>query len=323
MDTPGNILRSEREKQNKSVNGIAKSLKIRVEYLKAIEENKFNLLPAEVYTKAYLRLYAETLGLEGDNILSLYKSETETDSIEGPETVREKTAFNYKPVLIVASLLIIIISAVMFSTNKKQPHITKVTGKTGEISSKTKEVVIKTNEVAAGARAETGKTNKTHTKIEKVSGKGKEAAVKTREAAAGTRAATGKTKESNTKTRELSDKTKEAVSNTKAVAGKTEEVVGMTKETADKTGEEESFYSMKNKKLSLKITATELTWISISIDGDKRKEWSMRAGDVVTVKASDKFAIKIGNAGATRLNFNNEDLGELGPHGKIIDIVLP
>ena len=49
----------------------------------------------------------------------------------------------------------------------------------------------------------------------------------------------------------------------------------------------------------------------------------MRSGDAVTVTGSERFAIKIGNAGGTRLIFNDEDLGELGPHGKVVDIVLP
>jgi hypothetical protein len=76
-------------------------------------------------------------------------------------------------------------------------------------------------------------------------------------------------------------------------------------------------------KLSLKITAIELTWISVSIDGSSRREWPMRAGESTTLTASEKFAITIGNAGGTRLIFNDENLGELGPRGKVADIVLP
>ena len=76
-------------------------------------------------------------------------------------------------------------------------------------------------------------------------------------------------------------------------------------------------------KLSLKVTAVELTWISVSIDGSIRKEWIMRAGEVRTLTASEKFAVTIGNAGGTKLMFNDEDLGELGPRGKVADIVLP
>ena len=82
MDTPGNILKSERTKQNKSISGIARSLKISVDYLEAIEEDRYDLLPAEVYARAYLRLYAETLGLESDYILSLYHIEPEPASIQ-------------------------------------------------------------------------------------------------------------------------------------------------------------------------------------------------------------------------------------------------
>jgi cytoskeleton protein RodZ len=63
MDTPGNVLRAERERQKKSLKEIAKRLKINIQYIKAIEEDDYSLLPAEVFTKAYLRIYAEALEL--------------------------------------------------------------------------------------------------------------------------------------------------------------------------------------------------------------------------------------------------------------------
>jgi len=34
------------------------------------------------------------------------------------------------------------------------------------------------------------------------------------------------------------------------------------------------------------------------------------------------FKLKIGNAGGTRLILNGEDLGSLGPPGKIVDLTL-
>jgi cytoskeletal protein RodZ len=218
MDTPGNILRSERKKQNKSLSGIAKSLKINVEYLEAIEEDKYSLLPAEVYTKAYLRLYAESLGLESDYILSLYKIEPETVPVQETEPPPEKEPFNYKPLFITAAVLIGIILTVMLSTDREQKPVMDVVRETAEPGT--------------------------------VSGK-------------------------------------------------------------------------KSDKLSLKITAVELTWISVSIDGSGRQEWLMRPGESTTLAASEKFAVKIGNAGGTRLIFNDEDLGKLGPRGKVVDIVLP
>lgn len=285
METPGNILRAEREKQNKSVNGIADSLKIKAEYLEALEENRFHLLPAEVYTKAYLRLYAETLGLEGGVILRLYKNQFEDDSVDAQETVPEEKNFNHKPVLIIASLLIIVITAVILSRQNRQPQVSDVAALTETAVSETEPPAPKNIDVPSETSTDTAEI--------------RDAAVDTAPAAVATR---------------------ESAVETSPAA---ETADAETASTAVENGEPDSSYSADDKNLILRITATELTWISMRIDGEKRREWSMRSGDAVTVAASERFEIKVGNAGGTRLNLNNKDLGELGPHGKIIDIVLP
>ena len=74
--------------------------------------------------------------------------------------------------------------------------------------------------------------------------------------------------------------------------------------------------------LSLRIEATEITWVSVSVDDGGPKEWLLRTGESISVTAREKFTLKIGNAGGTRLTLNNRDIGSLGPRGKIVDIVL-
>ena len=43
----------------------------------------------------------------------------------------------------------------------------------------------------------------------------------------------------------------------------------------------------------------------------------------LTLEANEKFVIKVGNAGGTKLFLNGKDLGVLGPPGKVTDIVIP
>ena len=218
MDTPGKALKAERKRQEKSLRYFAVRLKINIEYLKAIEDDNYSLLPADIFTKAYLRLYAEALGLENDYILSLYKGRSEAEIVEIPPPSGSKFVFPLKPVLIIFLLVLIIISVtVLMKSGEQKP----------------------------------------------------------------------------------------------------------AEEFVNKAGEQEILKEEKPGTLSLKITATEITWVSVSIDGGKPKEWLLRAGETVTLTAMEKFAVKVGNAGGTRLTLNGEELGVLGPHGKIADIVLP
>ena len=48
--------------------------KIRTKYLQALEEERFEVLPAEMYVKGFLRSYAEFLGLDGELYVDEYNS---------------------------------------------------------------------------------------------------------------------------------------------------------------------------------------------------------------------------------------------------------
>ena len=55
--------------------------KIRGKYLRALEDERFELLPAETYVKGFLRTYAEYLGLDGQ----LYVDEFNSRFVAGEE----------------------------------------------------------------------------------------------------------------------------------------------------------------------------------------------------------------------------------------------
>src|SRR5205814_4144291 len=57
------------------------STKIRGKYLRALEDEQFDVLPAETYVKGFLRTYAEYLGLDGQ----LYVDEFNSRFVSGEE----------------------------------------------------------------------------------------------------------------------------------------------------------------------------------------------------------------------------------------------
>jgi cytoskeleton protein RodZ len=67
----GGSLREARLKRNLTPADVSKAIRIRDRYLRALEEEHWELLPGDAYVKGFLRTYADYLGLDG----SLYVEE--------------------------------------------------------------------------------------------------------------------------------------------------------------------------------------------------------------------------------------------------------
>lgn len=74
------LLRISRENLGYDVNFVAEHLRIRVQYLIAIEENRFEDLPGPAYALGFIRSYANFLGLSGDDAVNMYKREKSKSS---------------------------------------------------------------------------------------------------------------------------------------------------------------------------------------------------------------------------------------------------
>jgi cytoskeleton protein RodZ len=70
----GNSLREARLRQALDFIEIEQGTKIRGKYLRALEEEQFEVLPAQTYVKGFLRSYAEYLGLDGQLYVDEYNS---------------------------------------------------------------------------------------------------------------------------------------------------------------------------------------------------------------------------------------------------------
>ena len=91
---PGEILKKKREELGYNLKEIAKTLRIRSDYLKAIEEGTFEKLPVEVYTKGYIREYAKFLKTDPEIVIKAYIEKISPPVIEkqpDPITPAENT----------------------------------------------------------------------------------------------------------------------------------------------------------------------------------------------------------------------------------------
>ena len=70
----GNSLREARLRRRVEFGEVEQATKIRGKYLRALEDEEFDLLPAQTYVKGFLRSYAEYLGLDGQLYVDEYNS---------------------------------------------------------------------------------------------------------------------------------------------------------------------------------------------------------------------------------------------------------
>jgi cytoskeleton protein RodZ len=91
MTSIGDTLRRERQRRNIDLPEIAGQLKISVRFLEAIEHDDFGKLPGGVFTKSFVRQYADLLGLDADEIAA------EVGHVLEPEPALSEIPGKHKP----------------------------------------------------------------------------------------------------------------------------------------------------------------------------------------------------------------------------------
>lgn len=119
----GSLLKKARQEKGLSLADIQEETKIRQKYLAAIEKNEFDLLPAKVYLKVFVKGYAREVGLDYQELLKKYKvlniKEKEESNLEKnylggakvPTRSKKKSKFGFLKIIFI-SLLIIFLAAV-------------------------------------------------------------------------------------------------------------------------------------------------------------------------------------------------------------------
>lgn len=120
MESVGELLRKEREAQDKTIEDVVRATRMSGLTIAAIEEDRFSVMPAIVYVKGHLRTYARYLGLDGEEIIEKYlrytqqQEEVEPDEWDTVELeLHEQTQRSNKLALWIAIALIGIVIVVV------------------------------------------------------------------------------------------------------------------------------------------------------------------------------------------------------------------
>ncbi len=81
----GDWLRRQRELREISLRDIAERTKISLRYLEAMEADRFDLLPAPIFAKGFLREYARYVGLSPDDVVNHYLSVHHPEELAEPK----------------------------------------------------------------------------------------------------------------------------------------------------------------------------------------------------------------------------------------------
>ena len=85
----GEVLKETRTRQGLDIRGVEEQTKIRIKYLRALENEDWDVLPNDAYAKGFLRTYAQVLGLDGDALVDEYRRRVEPANEKSPYAVAE------------------------------------------------------------------------------------------------------------------------------------------------------------------------------------------------------------------------------------------
>ena len=126
MAGEGKMLQAAREEKQWNLTYTEEITKIRVRYIQALEEEKYEILPGTTYVKGYLRTYAKQLGLNPNEIIALYNSSTPSESfpvLESPKSLVKVRPPWVRPAILVsmAVLAFMLVIAIALSQSGNKP----------------------------------------------------------------------------------------------------------------------------------------------------------------------------------------------------------
>lgn len=125
----GKILRKAREDKGYTLDDLQQVTKIQKRYLIAIEDENFDELPGDFYVRAFIKQYANMVGLDGNDLLQQYddqlpKTKTEEYSDHLAQAVETRASQrktvsgsvdkvrNYMPTIIIACVIVLVLAAI-------------------------------------------------------------------------------------------------------------------------------------------------------------------------------------------------------------------
>ena len=291
----GALLRKEREKKGLSYTQISQQTRMRPHFVEAIENEDWDLLPAPTLVRGFIKSYARVLALDEERLLDLYSEESGNDDFSQKFVLPSVAQKKKWPFVLVGLLLILAAASVYYA------WVLLPGGKGAATIDNVKTQPLPDHEQPLVPEGQP---------IKNVATVIIESALQASDSQGNLRASA-----ENPEAQKQPENLENELPNSVVSRDLAEEKPQL--EASSVPAETESL------KLLLKGFVTERTWLRISIDGMKPKEYVFGPSDRPEWKAEKRFELLIGNAGGIALEFNGKKMDNLGKQGQVIRIRLP
>ena len=286
----GNKLKKARKSRGLSLEDIKNKSKIKKSYLEALENDNFEKLPGEVYTKVYIRGYAKIVGIDPKKILSEYENQKNNDKnikSNNKNESKKKSDGNqnsflnkdkiFKGLLGIILILIIVLLSynVFFRTDQNQNNTAN--------NNQNTEVVQKNNTSDnSSSEGSNGESNAAEISDEEL--------------------------ESDLNNINQDDTNANDTNNTEKSESNNNE----------NTNNEEQKPLIKDNSKEIKIIASDKSWLQVNVDGELKFQGFINEDETMTHSGNETIRLKIGNGIAVQVEFDGEKLGPFGQRGEVI-----
>lgn len=305
----GSLLRKYREKKGLEIAQISEMTRLRPRYLKALEREDWDSLPAPVFVSGFIRAFARTVGLDEHEALALYQ-DTSPPEPEMPVSLNEPK--KTKRVSMAVPIVILVLLGAALLLWMIYPGVNKWW----------------TNRVEETSTPTSGESSTQPP----VSGQEEASPSETRIQAEKEETPTGQTDATGIQESVLSEESPSvAPESPPAPVASTEAEpsaapAGSGPEEAPFSGIQEvqaALEATDEEEYVLKAEISERSWIQIFVDDEPPKEYIFPPGSQAQWKAKKGFELVIGNAGGVSLQFNDRMMANLGDSGKVVRLSLP
>lgn len=129
MESVGELLRTTREAQGRTVDDVVKATRMSRSIIDSLEDDRFSALPAPVYVKGHLRTYAHFLDLDEESVVQMYlrfTQQQESDELDEWDAVEveiheRRKSFERRWAFIAAAVVAAIVVIVLVVKWVSQP----------------------------------------------------------------------------------------------------------------------------------------------------------------------------------------------------------